>query len=96
MFNKIKVRLLLAWVVLRSKSVHVIFQQDHGLDPRVIGIGQSDLKDLVLISTEIKRMYDSFMDMINEVAAETGDLHALQQLRDAVQVIEKEQGNGGN
>jgi hypothetical protein len=66
-----------------------------GVEPDVLGYGAgSDVKDMVLMSRAMKQSYDHFIDMLNQIATETGDLHTLQQLRDAIDTLEKP--HGGN
>jgi hypothetical protein len=83
----LKAKLKLIWVILTSKTAHVLYQKQPGTQPYSGGFGQGDLRDLILFAKEIKQMHDGFMGMINEVAAEAGELHALQALKDATDVI---------
>jgi hypothetical protein len=87
-------RLTAVWRALTAKSVHLISQQSYGSQPDICGFGSGDIKDLMLMSRSLKQTYDQFIDMMNRGAAETGDLHTLQQIRDALDTLEQD--NGGH
>lgn len=87
-------KLTAIWRVITSKSAHVISQKRPGTEVQTIAFGQGDLRDMVLFAKQIKIIHDSFIQMMNEAAAQAGELHALQELREAVDVIQKEQENG--
>lgn len=84
-------KLTAIWRVARAKQAYVIFQTHPGSQAYSTGFGRGDLKDLVLMSKELKISYDGFLNMINESAANAGELHALQEVREAVDVIEGSQ-----
>lgn len=87
-------RLTAVWRALTAKSVHMISQKADGVEPDICGFGRGDIKDMILMSRSIKQTYDNFIDLINQVATETGDLHTLRQIRDALDTLEKD--HGGN
>lgn len=84
-------RLAAAIKVLFASSAHVSFQPRKGADVRSIGFGHGDIKDLVLMARSMKESYDGFMDAVQQMATETGELHALQEIRDALDTLD-----GGN
>jgi hypothetical protein len=88
-------KLTAIWTVLRSSQVHIVYQRSPGAPAHSIGVGRGDIRDLVLLSKELKISYDGFLNMINEAAANAGELHALAEIRSAVDVIEG-QDNVGN
>lgn len=94
--STLKVKLFMVWKVITAKSAQMIYQPVPGDDVGSLGFGQGSLKDLVLFSKELKTMYDNFVNMVNEAAVDAGEVRALEELRDAVGVIEKEATNGGN
>jgi len=88
MFIKLRIKLKMLWLVLRAESVHMTFQYHPSEAFKSLAFGHSSLKDLVLFAKELKVDYDGLIDMINNVAAEAGELHALQELKEAVEVIQ--------
>lgn len=81
-------RLTAVWHVMTSKGVYLLTQRKFGEEPGVEGFGAGDIKDMVLMSRAMKQSYDHFIDMINQVATETGDLHTLQEIRDALDAMQ--------
>jgi hypothetical protein len=88
-------KLTAIWTVLRSSQVHLVYQRHPGAQAYSLGVGHGDIRDLVLLSKQLKISYDGFLNMINEAAANAGELHALAEIREAVDVIEGE-GDGRN
>jgi len=72
-----------------SASATIITQRHEGEEPDTLGFGKGDIRDMVLVSRAMKQSYDRFLDGINQMAAETGDLHALQEIRAAIEELEK-------
>jgi hypothetical protein len=81
-------KLATLWRIARAKQAYVIFQPYPGSPVLSTGFGRGDLRDLVLMSTELKISYEGFLNMINESAANAGELHALTAIKEAVEVIE--------
>lgn len=88
-------KLATLWRIARAKQAYVVYQQLPGTTAHSIGFGRADLRDLVLMSKELKVSYDGFLDMINHSAIEQGQLHALKEIKEAVDVIEGS-GDGRN
>lgn len=80
--------------IIFSASATLITQRHEGMEADTLGYGQGDIKDMVLVARAMKQSYDRFMDSIQQMAAETGDLHALQEIRDALDALEPQ--NAGN
>jgi len=89
----VRTKLRAIWAIIRSSSAHLVLQKKPGDDTSIIAFGEGTMQDTMLIALAIKRMYNSFLDALQEMAVETGELHTLQQLKDAVEKMEAE--NGG-
>lgn len=76
------------WRVIRARQAYVVFQAYPGAQAHSVGFGKGELRDLVLMSKELKQSYEDFLGMINESAANAGQLHALKEIKEAVEVIE--------
>jgi hypothetical protein len=87
MFRKLSIKLKMIRLILTANSVHFTFQRYSGKDFKSIAFGHSSLKDLVLFAKELKTDHDGLLTMINELAANAGELHALQDLKDAAEAI---------
>jgi hypothetical protein len=92
MFKTLEAKIKTIWLVLRSSNIHMIFQRYPGANPGAIGFGKAELRDLVLMSKEIKLTHENFVEMIAEIAVHNGELHNLKALEEAVEVIEDTDG----
>lgn len=87
--KRLEIKLKMLWLVITARALHLTFQRKGGA-PQTIAYGGSTLRDLVLFAKEMKDDHDSLLNIINQMAAEAGELHNLKELQDAIEVI-----NGG-
>lgn len=85
-------KLKMIWRIIRANSAHAIIQRRQGEKVSSVAFGGGDLKDMMLNAIEMKVAYDGFMDMINEAATAGGELHTLQDLKAALDTVEKSDG----
>jgi len=70
------------WDIIRSRQFIVISERNGEFNP--VGAGVGELHDLVGMSIELKRAYNHMVDAANAMATETGELHALEEMRAAI------------
>lgn len=79
--------------VLFSASGCISLQKRRGQNVETFRFGKGDITDLVLMARAMKQSYDGFSYGISQMAAEAGELHALEEIKAALDAMEHE--NGG-
>lgn len=73
--------------IMKSDHVMLFTKQGEG-EVKSFGFGKGGLKDILLIAIEVKKSYNSMVDMANNAAVESGELHALTELRNALEEMD--------
>ncbi len=81
------------WQLIRANQLFLFTQRKTGDDVLALGMGVGDLQDMMLIAIEIKKSYNSMVNMIEQAAVEGGELHLLNELKKTIQEIEKDARN---
>ena len=53
-----------------------------------MGFGKGGLKDIILLTIEVQRSYNTLIQLVRETAAEEGELHAITELKNAIEELE--------
>lgn len=78
------------WQVI--KSDHVLLFTKSGYDGvKSFGFGKGSLQAIMLMAVEVKKSYNNMVDMVSNAAVETGELHALNELKEAVEKMVKQE-----
>ena len=85
-----KQKLKALWLIINSDSFHTFTQKTSGEKIKVTAQGRGDIGDMILVSVALKEAYNNFVDVITEAAVEGGEVHALQEVKKAIGVLEKE------
>lgn len=72
------------WRVITCKHL-LLFTKHKEIRPKVVGFGKGDLHDIFSMAVEIKASYDYMIKLCEEVAAEEGELHILNELKKTVE-----------
>jgi len=83
-------------VTEKFRAVRQVLSADHVMlftkkgnkDVVGFGFGHGGLSDMMLMAVEIKKSYNNITKMIDEAAVESGELHALSELKKTLEVIE--------
>jgi len=83
-------------VTAKLKAIRQIIKADHVMlftkkgteDVQALGFGQGGLKDILLMAIELKKSYNNMVDMANNAAVESGELHALTELKKALEEVD--------
>lgn len=85
MANKIRA----IWKLIISRQYLLIY--DDGGDGTAIGGGRaSDLHDVMYMTIQLKQTYNQMIKMLEEASVEMGEAHALKEMRETIQKLEKE------
>ena len=76
-----------AFRILISRQAILIYEDKHGVNGW--GAGYGDTSTMMAMAIEIKKHYNTMLDMITEVATEEGELHALQEMKEALDKLDK-------
>lgn len=72
-------------IVQIIKAEHVLIHTKRGDNPvEPFGFGKGDLSTMMLFAIELKKSYQHMIAGVNNAAAETGELHAMEALRKTV------------
>lgn len=74
--------------IIRSKQF-VLVSEKNGHTDGMSGGEAKDLAGIMAMAVETKQLYNMMTEMINNVAIETGELHTVQAMRDALDKLEK-------
>ena len=77
------------WRIVTNKSATLISQKHPGCHIETISYGQGGLRDMYLTALELKQMYNGLLTAIVSAAAEGGELHALTEMKAAIDAMEK-------
>ena len=84
-------KLTAIWRIITCSSFHLFSQRRNGSEVGLVAEGRGDIEDMVLVAKALKDNYNQFIELINEAATEGGELHALEQLKRAIDTLEKQQ-----
>jgi hypothetical protein len=79
------------WRIIRSTNFTLINIGSDGV--RILSHGKEDLATSMTVAITLQKVHEQLIEQINEQAAEGGQLHALQALRESVATLEKDAKN---
>lgn len=82
-------KLIAVWRIITSNSATAMTQKHPGCVVDTVSYGRGGLQDMYLMATEIKQIYNGLLKTIEAAAIEGGELHALKEMREAVETLEK-------
>lgn len=79
------------WKLITSRQYLLIYD---GSGPNTaLGGGKTgELKDVMYLAVQVKHAYNTMIEMIEGSAVEAGEAHALKEMRDAIEIMEKKNG----
>lgn len=73
--------------ILKADNV-MLFTKRQTNNVDALGFGKGDLKTIMLMAVELKKSYNNMVDMASSIATETGELHALNELKATLEAVE--------
>ncbi len=75
------------WKLITARQAFLVYEDRDGTD--VWGVGYGNLGTMMALSIEMKKAYNQLLEMITAVAIESGELHALEEMKQAIEKLEK-------
>lgn len=75
--------------IIRSKQMLLLTLDRRGVD--ALGFGRGELHEIAQMAVEIKKSYNSILELLEEVSTEEGELHAYRELLKTMEAM-----NGGH
>lgn len=74
--------------IIRADHVMLFTKKDGG-QVDAYGFGKGSLHDIMLMAIQLKKSYNTTIDMIEQGATEEGTLHAFMEMKKTVEELEK-------
>ena len=75
------------WRIVKADHILLFTKEGEG-SVQSFGFGKGGLQEIMLMAVEVKKSYNSMVSMLQNAAVETGELHALNELKEAVEKLE--------
>lgn len=80
-------KLIAIWKLITSRQYLLIYD-GRGLDTAIGGGRTAELRDVMYLTIQVKHAYNQLIEMLEESSAEMGELHSLQEMRNALDKLE--------
>lgn len=75
------------WKIIIARQYIVIVETRKGFTST--GAGNTDMEGLLLMAVTLKQQYDGLVDTAEKEATDSGQLHALIEMKQAIEKLEK-------
>lgn len=84
--QKLSAKLKGIWLILTANHVLLMTVKNGNMDG--VGFGGGDLSEIMTIAIQVKRTYNSMINMIENSAEEAGELHSLLEMRKTIEELD--------